>query len=105
LAVPVIIKGFKDRNSTRRRGAANALQRIGPDARAAVPALIEALQDGDLMFDAAMALGAIGPGAKAAVPALKELIKKRKAEGVPFWWAADSLEKIDPDAVAKAAIS
>lgn len=52
--------------------AARALAAIGPDASAAVPALIEALSDPDpsLRRAAAQTLGSIGPAAQAAAPAL-----------------------------------
>ncbi len=54
--------------------------RIGPTAKAAVPALIEALKDPewDVRSYAAQALGRIGPEAKAAVPALIELKHERR---------------------------
>src|SRR5205807_844892 len=52
-----------------RRKAANALGLAGPDAAAAVPALVEALKDTDAQVrgTAARALAAVGPS---AVPAL-----------------------------------
>src|SRR5947209_2622819 len=50
---------------------AYGLSRLGPDARGAVPALIEALKGGPLVREnAALALGRIGPEAADAVPAL-----------------------------------
>ena len=52
-----------------------ALGEIGPEAKAGVPALIEAL-GADLIFSkalAAQALGRIGPEAKAAIPRLIEI--------------------------------
>jgi len=50
---------------------------IGPEAKVAVPALIEALKDHDpaVRRNAAWALGDIGPEAKAAIPTLIELLK------------------------------
>jgi HEAT repeat protein len=55
--------------------AATALGRIGPDAKEAVPGLVDLLKDkklGPARRVAAEALGAIGPDAKNAVPALKD---------------------------------
>ncbi len=63
-----------DRTAFLRAKAAQALGTIGPDAKAAVPALIEALKDTSIRNDAVVALGNIGPDAKDAVPALREAI-------------------------------
>ncbi len=51
--------------------AAAILARFGPNAKAAVPALIQVVQSGDPLtrHEALLALGAIGPAAKSAVPA------------------------------------
>ena len=66
--------------------AASALGRIGPDAREAVPALIELLADNEaygadgwlpspsVCSIAAEALGKLGPDAGAAIPALEKLL-------------------------------
>jgi HEAT repeat protein len=51
------------------------LSKIGPEAKAAVPALIEALEDNKNRSLAANALGSIGSKAKAAVPTLIEALK------------------------------
>ena len=55
--------------------AALALTEIGPDAREAAPALIEALKDAEwsVRRQAALALGRIGPEARSALPALEKL--------------------------------
>jgi HEAT repeat protein len=51
------------------------LSRIGPEAKAAVPALIEALKDEDIHLQVAITLGEIGPEAKEAILALIESFK------------------------------
>jgi hypothetical protein len=57
--------------------AADALGWMGPEAKAAVPALANALKDQDILVRAAAAeaLGKMGPAAKAAVPALNEALQ------------------------------
>ncbi len=61
-----------------RNAAAYELAGMGPAAQAAVPALIEALEDESqyVRFPVAVALGEIGPGAKAAVPALTKVMEE-----------------------------
>src|SRR5262249_10564766 len=60
------------------RDAARVLGQMGPAARPAVPALVEALRDADNATGVLVAevLGRIGPGAAAAVPALAEALRE-----------------------------
>lgn len=103
-AIPRLMEAMKEREGRTgeaedaRWRANNALARIG---LAAVPALIEALEDNNFYVRqrAAFALHDIGPGAKEAVPALLERFKKEKLQ-----WAANALKRIDPDAAAEAGI-
>jgi HEAT repeat protein len=82
-----------------------ALGEFGPEARSAVPVLVEVLRDTRnnvvLRRFAASALGEIGPDAKAAVPELLEALKDRsdvKKNGTPLHQlAAESLKKIGPE--------
>jgi HEAT repeat protein len=69
-----ILKALKYGDAEIRRCAARALSWCG---KAAVPALIEALRDPDVVVrsDAAYSLGSIGPEARDAVPALNEAVK------------------------------
>jgi HEAT repeat protein len=79
-----------------RKYAVIALQEVGPVAKAAVPALIKALQEGEdahIRSPAAYSLGRIGPAAKAAVPALTKAL--RDTDGHVRINAADALRRID----------
>jgi len=71
------VKLLKDRNPRAREEATVVLAKMGPDARPAIPDLIETLKDDEFLvrLNAAGALGKIGP---AAVPALIETLKKGK---------------------------
>jgi hypothetical protein len=77
---------------------AYGLSRLGPEARAAVPALIEALTGKETLVraHAALALGRIGPDAHAAVPALADLL--RDPEWTVRRQAALALGRIGPEA-------
>lgn len=79
-----------------RRAAAEALGRFGAAARAATPALAEALTDEDpeLRRRAAWALGRIGSDAKAAVPALGAALRDEASRH----FAAAALGRIGPAA-------
>jgi HEAT repeat protein len=69
--VPRLIDGLENDKQSRARAAA-ILGRIGPAAKAAVPALCACLSDdsSETRNEVLFALGAIGPDAKAAVPAI-----------------------------------
>ena len=62
-----------------RNAAAYALSGMGPEAKAAVPALIAALDDPEptVRFPVCIALGEIGPEAREAVPALTKALDDR----------------------------
>ena len=59
-----------------RNAAAYEISGMGPAAAAAVPALIDALDDPEasVRFPVTVALAEIGPAAKAAVPKLKKMV-------------------------------
>ena len=86
----------KDKRKGVRQTAAWALGKIGPEARAAIPALSELCKDKDegVRQFAAQALGRIGP---AAIPALTELLKCKY--GPTQRGARQALKKIGPAAV------
>jgi HEAT repeat protein len=68
---------LKDEGRGVRYHAAEALDQIGPDAKDAVPALVEGLKDENINVRryAAGALGQIGSNAKEAVSALVQALK------------------------------
>jgi HEAT repeat protein len=86
--VPALLEILNGPNRDLRVCAAEALGKIGPAARAAIPALIRALERPDRQGEtpipaltAIRALGRIGPEAKAAIPALNRLLHQRSARG------------------------
>jgi RNA polymerase sigma factor (sigma-70 family) len=91
--VPALAEVVKDKSSPRaRRDAVNFLMMLGPKAKAAVPALVQALQDDQGLRDAAvLALARIGPGAKPAITALVQQLGpaiaafKSEWEKYPLW--------------------
>ncbi len=64
----------------RRAWAAGAIGDIGPDAKLAIPALLEALHDGAVMvrIQAAVALWKVGVRAKVAVDVLWGVLREEK---------------------------
>jgi HEAT repeat protein len=97
--VDPLIRMLDDSNDPDIRWRAElALGKIGPDARKAVPKLIELLKNPDhiLRRGAATALAGIGPSAKDAVPSLKAVLDD-KDENVR-WRAIQALGQIGEDA-------
>jgi HEAT repeat protein len=88
---------LKDKDFYVRRGAAEALKTMGKEAKAAVPALTNALEDNfyGVRQTAAQALGSIGPDAEAAIPALSNAAAKDHYACVRLA-AAEALGKIGP---------
>jgi HEAT repeat protein len=82
-----LIKGLKEQRGMARKDSAKALAQIGPDAKDAVPALVEALKDPDDTvgrYWAAQALRNIG---LAAVPTLTQALKDPD-DTVGRYWVA-----------------
>jgi HEAT repeat protein len=96
-AIPNLIAllGSGDRDSV---AAARTLSLFGPEARSAIPALVEAMQakDSEVRWNAIRTLGKIGPEARTAVPALIKALKDEDA--LVREHAAESLGEIGPDA-------
>src|SRR3954447_6351230 len=77
LSLRNLMDDLNHQDPSARLEAAAALDRMGPRAKAAVPALAGALKDADVHVRkmAALALGDIGPDAGGAVPALVEALR------------------------------
>jgi uncharacterized protein (TIGR03067 family) len=77
-AVPGLLEVLIDKTSSPKalRNAADAMGQIGPEAKAAVPLLVDALKvdKGVVSRSAVTALGRIGPEAKSAMPALIDVL-------------------------------
>jgi HEAT repeat protein/lysophospholipase L1-like esterase len=99
-AVDALAKLVRDAAGPGRGLAAEALGRVGPEARSAVPDLIAATSDPrpDVRWRAIWALGRIGPAAAQAVPALRAAL----ADADLRWRAAEALGRIGLPAVAAA---
>lgn len=88
-AVPALQEALADKDNQVRKHAAEALAKIGPDAKDAVPDLLKAYQaEGKQMkrgtntvkASYVEALGAIGPNAKDAIPVFEAFLAERNAD-------------------------
>jgi HEAT repeat protein len=84
-----------------RNAAAYEIAGMGPAATAAVPTLIEALDDPmpAVRFPVTVALGEIGPGAAAAVPRLKQMMEEDLNDEIASA-ARRAVRHIQPSALA-----
>lgn len=84
-----------------RNAAAYEIASMGSSAKAAVPALIEALDDPDpaVRFPVTVALGEIGPGAEAAVPRLQKMMFEEINDEIAAG-ARRAIRHIQPSALA-----
>jgi HEAT repeat protein len=84
-----------------RNAAAYEIASLGPAAKPAVPALIEALDDPDaaVRFPVTVALGEIGPDATAAVPRLKQMMFEEINDEIAAA-ARRAIRRIQPSALA-----
>jgi HEAT repeat protein len=118
-AVPVLAEAWSDGRRLTRWRALDALRRLGPEARAAVPDLAAMLERDDsieLRILAAQTLGRLGPEAREALPALTRAVRDRANLGGGGFAdhpssvcaaAAEAVARIDPTArkaVAEAAL-
>jgi HEAT repeat protein len=74
--VDALIQLLENGNHTQKVWAIGGLQRLGPEARGAVPTLVKALKDPDrgVAYNAALALPYINPDSKEPIPLLIELL-------------------------------
>jgi HEAT repeat protein len=101
LGVPVLARLAANRDYEHRESVFESLGEVGPEAKVAVPKLIEVLRSRDrerFRWQAAWALGKIGPEARSAVPALAAALDADRSHV----WAESifALERIGPDARA-----
>src|SRR4051795_10605059 len=94
------ITDLKATSPQTRNAAAYEIAGMGPAAAAAVPALIETLDDPSaaVRFPATVALMEIGPAAKAAVPRLQVMVDEEINDEIAAS-ARRALRHIDPAAV------
>src|SRR5688572_14485374 len=94
------IADLKGLSPQTRNAAAYEIAGMGPAAVAAVPALIELLDDPipAVRFPATVALMEIGPGAKAAVPRLQKMVDEEINDEIAAS-ARRALRRIDASAV------
>ena len=90
--------------------AAAAIQHIGPEARATVPALTKLLGEtkhSQVLIQALLALASIGPDAQSAAPQIVPLLKSTTDETVPVAaaYALGSIGAKNADAELKAAVN
>ena len=99
LTLPQLVEALKDQEDFVCEAAADALGRMGPAAVKALPQLVEALKEEEILRkSAADALGEMGPAAVEALPQLVEALKDDKEEMVREA-AADALGKMGQAAV------
>ena len=96
-----LIADLKAAAPATRNAAAYEIAGLGPAAKPAVPALIEALDDPDaaVRFPVTVALGEIGPEAVAAVPRLKQMMFEEINDEIAAA-ARRAIRHIQPSALA-----
>ena len=96
-----LIADLKAAAPATRNAAAYEIAGLGPAAKPAVPALIEALDDPDaaVRFPVTVALGEIGPQAAAAVPRLKQMMFEEINDEIAAA-ARRAIRHIQPSALA-----
>jgi HEAT repeat protein len=102
-SVPELRMALKEKDNLVRKNAAEAIAKIGPDAKDAVEDLVNALKterpamrrrDNSFKASYVEALGAIGPDAKAAVKYLEESIAERNVDREYRRVVTEALRKI-----------
>jgi len=95
-ALDTLLVLLADPNRWVRDRAAQALDRLGPAAAPAVPALVQALRDPDdyVRWRSAKALGSIGPAARMAIPELEIMAAAKDETAAGHHWSTVALERI-----------
>jgi HEAT repeat protein len=99
-SIPSLVLALKDPDEDARLAAAKALGSMGPKAKPAVPALVQALEDGSAGVRKQAALSLSYIRAKEAVPALVKTSAKDSDSAVREA-ASTSLERIGPATVSE----
>ena len=89
----ILIEALNDPSEEVRSIAEGALGDIGPEAAAAVHALIRSVERGGFSINGIWALGRIGPEAKPAGPLLKAIVRRKT--GRQLVYAAEALWRIE----------
>ena len=89
----ILIEALNDPSEEVRSIAEGALGDIGPEAAAAVHALIRSVERGGFSINGIWALGRIGPEAKPADPLLKAIVRRKT--GRQLVYAAEALWRIE----------
>jgi len=102
--VPLLVRNLRDPNRDIRADAAAMLGRLGPYAKAAVPHLIEALDDRSgrpsVRWCSAIALRRIGPPAAAALSRLRAIARDGGTKANVRRQADEAIDLIDRDSSA-----
>jgi hypothetical protein len=99
-AVPALLQALNSDDDAVRESAAISLGNIHSEPETVIPELTRCLYDDNVNARAAGALEEFGPAAKAAVPRL--IMMLHTGDGESRFAAAGALQKIDPEAYARA---
>ena len=76
-AIPIFSAAMKSSDWAAQISAVNALTELGPEAKTAIPLLIDGLKAPQIRVECVSAIVSMGPEAKAAVPALTALLTEK----------------------------
>src|SRR5438270_562470 len=96
--IPKLIEDLGCDDSGRWLAAAEQLSGLGPKAKAAVTALVQALKDKNKRCMVVISVfSAIGPDAKEALPTLTEVLNKKGEDFLVRRWVGDAIMDIAPE--------
>lgn len=93
-AVPLLVRALESTNNKVKAIAVQELRYLGPDARAAVPALVPLLQHPAIRWRVLQTLISVGPAAQEAAPSLRPFLQSTNT--LDRLAAAAALHRIDP---------